>query len=89
MVSFVNFAGMASICVGFILVHCRVTFSLRLLAKFEFPARISNEPCLNNSKTGYRNAIFFLNRLLRFLKNGHLPDKLPLSVPHEVMSHCI
>ena len=30
-----------------ILIHCVVTFSLRLLAKFEFPARISNKTCLN------------------------------------------
>ena len=28
-----------------ILVHCMVTFSLRLLAKFEFPAPISNKTC--------------------------------------------
>ena len=31
----------------FILVHCMVTFFTKLLAKFEFPARISNKTCLN------------------------------------------
>ena len=31
----------------FILVHCMVTFSPRLLAKFEFPARRSNKTCPN------------------------------------------
>ena len=40
-VSFANFARIASICVGFYLgtLHW-LLFSLRLLAKFEFPARI-------------------------------------------------
>ena len=41
MISFVNFARIASICVGFGLL------SPRLLAKVEFPARISNKTCLN------------------------------------------
>ena len=52
MVSFVNFAriGLASVGV-FIFVHCMVTFSLRFLARFEFPTRISNKSCLNNSRT--------------------------------------
>ena len=47
MVSFVNFARIASICVGFHLgtLHC-LLFSIRLLAKFEFPTRISNKTCL-------------------------------------------
>ena len=48
MVSFVNFARIASICVGFYLgTFHGYFFSLRLLAKFEFPARISNKTCLN------------------------------------------
>ena len=48
MVSFVNFARIASICVGFHLGTLHGDFfSLRLLAKFEFPARISNKTCLN------------------------------------------
>ena len=48
MVSFVNFARIASLCVGFHLgtLHGYI-FSLRLLAKFEFPARISSKTCLN------------------------------------------
>ena len=47
MVSFVTFARIASICVSFHLgtLHCYF-FPLGLLAKFEFPARISNETCL-------------------------------------------
>ena len=47
MISFVNFARIASICVGFHLgtLHGYL-FSQRLLAKFEFPARISNKTCL-------------------------------------------
>ena len=48
MVSFGNYARIASICVGF---HFGTLhgyfFSLRLLANFEFPARISNKTCLN------------------------------------------
>ena len=49
MISFVNFARTASICVGFHLgtLHDYL-FSLRLLAKFELPARISNKTCLNH-----------------------------------------
>ena len=47
MISFVNFARIASICVDFHLVHCMVTFFNKTLAKFEFPARISNKTCLN------------------------------------------
>ena len=47
MVSFVKFARIASISVSF---HLGTLpgyfFSLRLLAKFEFPARISNKTCL-------------------------------------------
>ena len=44
MVSFVNFARIASICVGFHFGTLRgYFFSLGLLAKFEFPARISNK----------------------------------------------
>ena len=35
----------------------------------------------NNSETGYRSAIFFLNGLWKFLKNGYLPVKLHLSAP--------
>ena len=47
MISFVNFARIASICVGFDLgtLHGLLS-SPRLLAKFEFPARISNKTCL-------------------------------------------
>ena len=44
---FVNFERIASICVGFILVHCMATF---FKAKFEFPAQISN-------KTSYKNCL--------------------------------
>ena len=48
MISFVNFARIASICVGFDLGTLHgYFFSQRLLAKFEFPARISNKTCLN------------------------------------------
>ena len=47
MVSFVNFAMIASMC-GFSSWYIAwLPFSLRLLAKFEFPARISNKTCLN------------------------------------------
>ena len=48
MISFVNFARIASMCVGFHLgtLHGYL-FSQRPLAKFEFPARISNKTCLN------------------------------------------
>ena len=38
MVSFVNFARIASICMGFHLGTLHGYFSPRLLAKFEFPA---------------------------------------------------
>ena len=31
----------------FVLVHCMVIFFTKLLAKFEFPPRISNKTCLN------------------------------------------
>ena len=42
MISFVNFARIASICVGFDLGTLHgYFFHLRRLAKFEFPARIS------------------------------------------------
>ena len=48
MISFVNFSMIASICVGFHIGYIAgLLFSLRLLAKFEFPARISNKTCLN------------------------------------------
>ena len=47
MISFVNFARIASICVVFHFVHCMVTLFTKLLAKFEFPARISNKTRLN------------------------------------------
>ena len=52
MISFVNFARIASICVGFDLGTLHgYFFSSRLLAKFEFPARISNKTCLNINPT--------------------------------------
>ena len=41
----------------FILVHCLVTFSLRLLAKFEFPARRSNKCCLKLSYKAARTSL--------------------------------
>ena len=48
MISFVNFARIASICVGFHLCTLHgYFFSPTLLAKFEFPAGISNKTCLN------------------------------------------
>ena len=47
MVGFVNFAGVASNLCGFSSWYIAwLLFSLRLLAKFEFPARISNKTCL-------------------------------------------
>ena len=47
MVSFVNFARIASIC-GFSSWYIAwLLFLLRHLAKFEFPARIPNKTCLN------------------------------------------
>ena len=47
-ISFANFARIASICVGYHLGTLHgYFFSLRLLAKFEFPARMSNKTCLN------------------------------------------
>ena len=47
MISFVNFTRIASICVGFDLGTLHGYFFLpSLLAKFEFPARISNKTCL-------------------------------------------
>ena len=50
MISFVNFARIASICVGFDLGTLHgYFFLLRLLTKFEFPARISNKTCLKVS----------------------------------------
>ena len=43
-ISFANFARIASICAGFHLGTLHdYFFSLRLLAKFEFPARILNK----------------------------------------------
>ena len=49
MVSFVNFARIASICIGFHLGTLHgYFFSERLLAKFEFPARIVSKTCLNH-----------------------------------------
>ena len=48
MVSFINFAKIASICVGFHLGTLHgYFFVLRVLTKFEFPPRISNKTCLN------------------------------------------
>ena len=49
MVSFVNFARIASICMGFYLnwYIAWLLFSPRLLAKFEFPPQISNKACLD------------------------------------------
>ena len=44
MVSFVNFARIASICVVF---HLGTLQGCFFLAKFEFPARISSKTCLN------------------------------------------
>ena len=41
MISFVNFARIASICIGFGLGTLHCYFFHRLLAKFEFPARMS------------------------------------------------
>ena len=53
MVSFVNFARIAVTCVGFHLGTLHgYFFSQRLLAKFEFPTRISNKTCLNISLAG-------------------------------------
>ena len=50
MVSFVNFAKIAILGVGFHLGTLHgYFFSQRLLAKFEFPARMSNKTCLNFS----------------------------------------
>ena len=52
MISFVNFARIASLGVGFHLGTLHgYFFSIRLLAKFEFPARTSNKTCLNKSRT--------------------------------------
>ena len=48
MVSFVNFARIASICVGFLLGTLHgYFFHQKLLAKSEFPAPISNKTYLN------------------------------------------
>ena len=48
-VSFGNFARIANLCAGFHLVHLHymVSFSLKLLAKFEFPLRSSNKTCID------------------------------------------
>ena len=48
-VGFGNFARIASLCAGFHLVHLHymVSFSLKLLAKFEFPPRSSNKTCID------------------------------------------
>ena len=47
MISFVNFARIASICVVFHFGTLHGYFFTKLLAKFEFPVRISNKTCLN------------------------------------------
>ena len=61
MITFVNFARIASICVGFDLGTLHgYFFHLRLLAKFEFPARISDKTCLN-FLTKIRRKLQFLN----------------------------
>ena len=70
MISFVNFARIASICVVFHFgTHCMVTFFTKLLAKFEFPARISNKTCLNLLCT----AVVDLCSILRFTRVQLLP----------------
>ena len=51
MISFVNFAKIAKHVCGFSSWYIAwLAFSLRLLAKFEFPARISNKTRLKHSK---------------------------------------
>ena len=58
MISFVNFARIASICVGFDLGTLHgYFFQPRLLAKFEFPARMSNKTCLNEKYLKYEKMI--------------------------------
>ena len=64
MISFVNFARIASNCVGFVLGTLHgYFFSPRLLAKFEFPARISNKTCLNFDCLLIQNwPLWYINR---------------------------